>query len=329
MTPQFFPLPRWNRRDLLVAALGGLTDRLKAAGNRNILWGCSSFLWTSTQWKEGETGRYTEMLDVIKDVGLDGFRLNGWPQVLERIGATEDSLEKELSRRGLRLATLSFGGPADDPAQHDKILANAHAACRFLKRFGSDLLTVFSPPRVSKVLEREHLRVACEFWNRLGELAGTYGIRAGSHNHSQGQLVESQDEVEWMLRLTDPKKFGWSPDTIHLYLGGCDIPYLFEKYGERLISMDYIDAKYVYAHQDVVSANGKVDRAGTHNATFLLCNQDLGDGEIDFPRLHRVLKRVNFKGWITIDHHFTPAGPRQSFMRCRKYIADRLEPIYR
>jgi inosose dehydratase len=172
------------------------------------------------------------------------------------------------------------------------------------------------------------LRVACEFWNRIGALAQSYGIKAGQHNHSQGQLVESQDEVELMLKLTDPKRFNWSPDTVHLYLGGCNIPDLFERYGNRLVSMDYVDAKYIYAAKEVKLANGKVEPAGSQNGTFMLCNQDLGDGEIDFPRLHRVLKRNKFKGWITIDHHYTPVSPRHSFTRCRKYIQEKLEPIY-
>src|SRR5262249_41718142 len=35
----------WKRRDLFVGALGSLAARLQAAGDRNILWGCSSFLW--------------------------------------------------------------------------------------------------------------------------------------------------------------------------------------------------------------------------------------------------------------------------------------------
>jgi len=321
-----------NRRRFLsaaAAALGSARDRLAAAADRNILWGCSSFLWTSTQWRDDETGRFTEMLDVIKDAGLDGFRLNGWPRTLERYNMPLSRLEKELSRRGLRLATLSFGGEASNKAEHPKIEAQAHEACKFLKSMGSDLLTVFSPRRPNKVLVREHLRVACEFWNRLGDLAASYGIKAGSHNHSQGQLIESQDEIELMLKLTDPAKFGWSPDTVHLYLGGCDIPMLFEKYGHRLKSMDYVDARYVFAHEDVKTANGKVDKAGTHNATFLLCNQDLGDGEIDFPRLHRVLRKNRFRGWITIDHHYTPVSPLHSFRRCRDYIRKRLEPIYR
>ncbi|MBI3679386.1 MAG: TIM barrel protein [Acidobacteria bacterium] len=324
-----------NRRRFLAcwaAALGGLKARIEAAmpaGDRNISWAVSSFLWTSTQWKEDGSARFTDMLDVVKDCGLDGFRLNGWPATLERFRMPPVQLEKELSKRGLRLATLSFGGEASDAAQHAAIEANAHKACQFLKSFGSNLLTVFSPRRPNKVLVREHLRIACGFWNRLGDLCAGYGIKAGQHNHSQGQLVESQDEVELMLKLTDQKRFGWSPDTVHLYLGGCDIPYLFQKYGHRLVSMDYVDARYVYAAGDVVVANGKVEKAGTQNATFLLCNQDLGDGEIDFRRLHQVLKKNRFRGWITIDHHHTPVSPRHSFTQCHRFIREKLEPVYR
>ena len=60
----------------------------------------------------------------------------------------------------------------------------------------------------------------------------------------------------------------------------------------------------------------------------MLCNQDFGDGALDLPALHRVLKRNKYKGWICIDHHYTPVSPRHSFTRCRKYIHEKLEPIY-
>jgi inosose dehydratase len=322
-----------NRRRALVqlaAALGSLRERLEAqsAGDRNIRWAVSMFLWTSTQWREDGSARFTDMLDVIRDTGFDGFRLTGWPASLEKYNMAVPVLERELERRGLRLATLSFGGQADDPAEQPAILAQARKACELLRRFGATEMAVFSPRRVNKVLVREHLRRACEFYNRLGDLCGEYGVRPGLHNHSQGQLVESQDEVELMLQLTDPKRFHWAPDTIHLYLGGCDVAGLFEKYAGRLVLMDYVDVKYTYAAQDLVLPNGKVEKAGTHNATFMLSNKDLGDGVLDFPALHRVLRRVRYKGWIVIDHHYTPVSPEHSFRRCRRYIKERLEPIY-
>src|SRR4030095_12149147 len=198
-----------RRREFLAtmaAALGSLKGRIEAAlqsGDRNILWSVSMFLWTSTQWKEDGSARFTDMLDVIKDTGFDGFRLTGWPQSLDRYGMQVPVLEKELSRRNLRVATMSWGGQASEPAEHPKREACAHKACKFLKHFGSHVLTVFSPRRPNKVLVRDHMRIACEFWNRLVDLCAGYSIRAGQHNHSQGQLVESQDEVELMLKLTD------------------------------------------------------------------------------------------------------------------------------
>jgi inosose dehydratase len=323
-----------RRRECLAAcaaALGGMRERLsaQAGGDRNLRWAVSMFLWTSTIWRDSEPAPLTEMLDVISDTGFDGFRLTGWPDSLNKYGMPPPVLEKELSKRGLRIATLSFGGQADEPAEQPRILESARKACELLKHFGATELAVFSPRRVNKVLVREYLRRACEFYNRLGDVCAEYGVRAGLHNHSQGQLVESQDEVELMLALTDHKRFHWAPDTIHLYLGGCDVVGLFEKHGHRLIFMDYVDVKYVYAAQDLRLPNGKVEKAGTHNATFMLSNQDLGDGVLDFPALHRVLRRNRYRGWICIDHHYTPVSPRHSFTRCRDYIREKLEPVYR
>ena len=321
-----------RRRELLActaAQLAWFRNSLQAADpTRNIRWAVSMFLWTSTQWREDGSARFTDMLDVIKDTGFDGFRLTGWPKSLETYGMQPAVLERELSKRGLRLATLSFGGQADDPAQHAAIEKSAREACKLLRDFGTDLLTVFSPRRVNKVLEREHIRRACEFWNRLGGICGEMGVRAGSHNHSQGQLIESQDEIELMLKLTDPKLFNWSPDTVHLYMAGCDIVGLIGKHAKRLISMDLVDAKYQYATEDLKVPNGKVEAAGSHNATFMLGNRDYGDGEVDLQGIMRILKRVQFKGWITIDHHYSRVSPRQSFTRCRQYIREKLDPIY-
>jgi inosose dehydratase len=315
-----------HRRRFLSAAaasLAAIRRRAEAAGAHNIKWCVSIGLWN-----DQPPTPLTDKLDVIRDTGFEGFRMTGFPGFLKLHDVTEAVLERELSKRNLRVATLSFGGPADDPAKWPAIEKAAHAACRFLRDFGATELVVFSPARTPKNLVREHLRVACEFYNHLGDLCADYGIRAGLHNHSQGQLVENEDEVELMLRLTDPKRFHWAPDTVHLYLGGCHVVELFEKYSDRLIFMDFIDGKYTFARRDVRVASGVVHAAGSEMGTFLLSNRDLGDGEIDFPTLTRILKRREYKGWICVDQHYAPDGPRASYARCMRYIREKLQPIY-
>jgi hypothetical protein len=55
--------------------------------------------------------------------------------------------------------------------------------------------------------------------------------------------------------------------------------------------------------------NGRVEKAGSQNATFMLSNRDLGDGEIGFPRLMRALKRVQNKGLDRGGRSLRTTGP--------------------
>src|SRR5262245_25636338 len=129
----------------LLAAQRQRAEAMFAASRPHIRWCVSSFLWTSTQWPDTGTLPYTEMLDVIRDTGFNGYRFTGWPAILDRIGMDLAQLERELSKRNIQIATLSFGGPADDPSKHAEIEKSAREARQFLKRFGATELATFSP----------------------------------------------------------------------------------------------------------------------------------------------------------------------------------------
>jgi len=148
----------------------------------------------------------------------------------------------------------------------------------------------------------------CECYNQLGSVAGEMGFRAGLHNH-MGQMVQDEAEVDRCMAMTDPKLFSFSPDTAHLYLAKIDVVKTLAKYKDRLMMMDYKDARQV---SDKLQDN-----------IF-----DLGDGEIDFPGCHRVLKSMAYKGWICVDLDTARKGPRVSYERCGAYVVDKLEPIY-
>src|SRR5438477_13174589 len=123
-----------KRRELLAilgakaTALALLRERAEAAAGPNLKWAVSMFLWTSTQWPDRAPVPFTDMLDVIKDAGFDGFRFVGWPEALDRYGLTLPFLDRELSRRGLRVATLSFSGDAYFAAWHAAIDKAANGA---------------------------------------------------------------------------------------------------------------------------------------------------------------------------------------------------------
>ncbi len=305
----------------LAAALASARSSLPA--NRNIKWAVSAGLWSHYP-----AAPFTEILDVMRDTGFIGVRLTGYPGVLKTYNLTPAQLEREVSKRNLYVCTISFGGPADDPAQHKKIVENAQEAMRFLQGFGARHLCVFPPSRAKAGRDVDAaFRAMCDGFNRVGEAANEMGFQAGLHNHLD-EMVQDPDEVDKCMAMTDPKLFNFAPDTAHLHLGGSDVVKMYEKYKNRLVFMDYKDARWTTPKADLKLPNGKVHARDSSEAKFFESIYDLGDGDIDFPACHRILKQINYKGWICVDLDRTRNGPRASYDHCGKYVVERLEPIY-
>ena len=295
-----------TRREALVTlsalaeTLGRAAERLPA--NMNVKWGLGSNLWNSFKGS-----KFTDILDVMRDTGFIGLRLTQFPKILETYSITTEQMEKEVSKRGVHVVTISFNGPAQDASKRKEILDSAKGAMTFLKKFGAERLVVFSPPRNAGEAP-DAFKTMCECYNQLGEMAGEMGFKAGLHNH-MGQMVQNEDELDRCMQLTDPKLFWLSPDTAHLHLAGMDSAKILDRYKNRLMLADYKDAK-----------------RGTGN--FLQNIFDLGDGDVDFPACHRALKAASFKGWLIVDLDIARQGPRVSYERCGAYVVKTLEPIY-
>jgi inosose dehydratase len=290
----------------LAATLSRAASRLPA--NKNVKWGLGSNLWNYFKPRAS----FTDILDVMKDAGFIGLRLTQFPQILDTYGITAAQMAEEARKRGCQIVTISFSPPSHDPAQRDRILTDARAAMNFLKEFGANHLVVFSPNRRNAEAPRA-FETMCECFNEIGAAANNMGFHAGLHNHV-GQIVQTPEEVDRCMAMTDPKLFGFSPDTAHLHLGGCDVVKTLEKHKSRLILADYKDAK-----------RSPADKPGVFDRESIF---DLGDGEIDFPGCHRVLKSSGFKGWLIVDLDIARNGPRASYERSGEYVVKTLDPIY-
>jgi sugar phosphate isomerase/epimerase len=303
-----------ERRTFLVsftAALARASATLPA--NQKVKWALSAALWNRFP-----PVPFTDILDVMRDTGFIGVRLTNFPRSLETYGIASAQLQREVDKRNLRVVTISFNGPLHDPAQRRKVLDDARRAMEFLKDFGANHLVVFSPGRLKTGVDVDGaFQELCAGYNQLGELAGEMGFTAGVHNHL-GQMVESAEEVERCMALTDAKLFGFSPDTAHLHLAGANVTEMLNRYKTRIRFLDYKDAKWTTP----VGSQTPEDR-------FFASIYDLGDGEIDFPACHHILKSVSYRGWICVDLDTARNGALASYKHCGAYIVANLEPIYR
>jgi inosose dehydratase len=323
--------PMTSRRNFLAAlsaTLALLPAALAEAGyqkpaNRNIKWALSGALWNYYP-----PGPFTDILDVMAATGFIGIRLAGFPRVLQDFGLTPAQMLREVSRRNLNVVTISWNGKLIDPAARQEVLESARNAMKFLADFGASHLVVFSPSRSTPGAETPAaFQELCTRCNQIGELAGEMGFTAGLHNH-MGQMVQNQDEVDRFMAMTDEKLFGLSPDTCHLNLAGCDVVGTLNRYKSRIRFLDYKDSKWSTPDKDWVQSNGKVFPKDSDSARFFNSSYDLGDGQVDFPACHRILKGESYRGWICVDLDTARLGPLADFQRCGTYIVNKLEPIY-
>ncbi len=253
---------------LLAATMARTAGRLPA--NRNVKWALGTNLWNFFPRVP-----FTDILDVMKDTGFIGARLTQFPQILTTYNITLEQMRKEVDSRGLSIITISFNGAAQDPKRHAEVLANAKKAMSTEKFWRASRLVVFFCLRAPPGRGEDAFKAMCDCYNHLGEVAGEMGFRAGLHNH-MGQMVQTTEELDRCMAMTDPKLFWLSPDTAHMHLAGMKVPEVLEKYKHRLMMADYKDARQV----------------GTKLQDNIF---DLGDGEVDFPACHKVLKSVDFK----------------------------------
>ena len=313
------------RRDFLFTLASALaTAAAKLPANQNVKWALSSALWNHFKpWP------FTDILDVMRDTGFPGIRLTSFPGVLEKYDMTAAQMEREVAKRNLHVVTISFNGPMQAADRRQEVLNSARRAIEFLKGFGATHLVLFTPPRVKPGEDPDTaFTQLCERCNQIGELAGTFGFTVGVHNHLD-QMAEQPAEIHRLMANTDPKLCGFSPDTAHLLLGGSNVVEMVSKYKDRIRFLDYKDARPTTPDKDWIEGSGTVLAKDSKTAKFLSSIYDLGDGDVDFPGCHRVLKSVAYKGWICIDLDSARQGPRASYERCGAYITGRLEPIYK
>jgi inosose dehydratase len=294
----------WHRREFLHATVCmGAAGSLLNAAQRNIYWGLGLVTWKGkSSWPE-----------ILQDVDAAGF--DGVEPFTAKFLNDEamDQLEQLLSSKykNLRMSSVYWGGPFNVPSEHDRLVKESHRILGYLKRFKSERLT-FGPPRPDVDDEKVAIANTAKIANEIGKISlEEYNIKTDIHPHV-GSLFENPRQVDMLMDLTDPKYFNLAPDTAQVWMGGGDPVALFEKYKHRIIYMHYKDIRgynrSLKGYQDNVI--------------------ELGRGVIDFPALHRILKSVNYKGWITIDLDNARISPLESSKVEKEYIDRVLAPIY-
>ena len=277
---------------------------------------------------EGEAAGYAQVLDEIVQTGYQGTELGDWGFM----PTDADQLRQEIHSRGLTLLGAFVPVMLKNPDAHTPGVEIAVRTARLMAEAEGHSPFIVLADDNGKVLERtqhagrvlpEHGLTESE-WSVFVEGAEKVaqavrretGLRTVFHHHCAG-YIERPDEIDTLMRRTDPTLLGLCFDTGHYRFGGGNPMTGIQAYRDRIWHVHFKDC------HPAIAERARVEKwdyfTSVRNGIFC----ELGKGEVDFPLIKTELERMGYEGWIVVEQDVL-AGmgkPKESARRNREYLA--------
>lgn len=282
----------------------------------NVHIGINPIGWMNDDLPElgGDTPLETALAEG-KEIGYTGFELgNKFPK-------EGPALQAKLAQFGLACVSGWYSGFLAEVADGqsnaqavDAELERCHAHMAKLQFNGAKVVVygecagtvqgqidtpVARRPRFSS--EAQWLGYA-ERLNAFGaQLLNRYQLKLAYHHH-MGAYVESPEDVDTLMRLTDADKVFLLFDTGHAYFGGVANPNdLLKKHVKRVVHVHCKDVR-----------TAVIDKARNERWSFLtgVLNGVFtvpGDGSINYSEIFDTLYSAGYEGWLVVEAEQDPA----------------------
>lgn len=272
---------------------------------------------------------FAQVLDQIASTGYTGTELGDWGY----LPTDPVRLNEELARRGLAMVGALVPLPLADQAAHKDGVRTALRTARLLAACpravtgpfviladanGSDAARVRCAGRI-----RPGQGLSTEQWRAFAQGAEAVaravleetGLRTVFHHHCGG-FVETAEETDRLLELTDPALMGLCFDTGHYAYAGGDVVAGLRRLGGRVWHVHFKDC-----HAEIAEC-ARREEWDYFQAVSRGVFYGLGRGDIDFAALLAELRSRAYDGWIVVEDELAPGigEPRESARRDREFL---------
>ena len=163
-------------------------------------------------------------------------------------------------------------------------------------------------------LTDEEFQIFAETLNLVGAITLAEGVRTCFHNHV-GTVIETREEIDRLLSLTDPDLVFLGPDTGHLAWAGADPVAFCRDYAKRLKTLHLKDIAADVRNRG--RDTGWAFNTFSQQGIFV----ELGEGCVSFPAILAILRAVDFSGWLIVETDVTQKPTaRESVTVSRAYL---------
>lgn len=275
----------------------------------------------------GQVATWEQVLDEIAETGYAGTELGDWgffPTDAQRLRA-------ELERRDLQMVggfvPVALARPDALEAGMAAALKTAHLLAA---TGGKEAVLVLADDNGTVETRTRHAgRVTAELglserqWATFAggaeaiarAILAETGLRTVFHHHCGG-YVETPDEIDRLMALTDPDLLGLCLDTGHCLYGGGDPVALLKRYRARVWHVHLKDM------EPVVASRARQEGLDYFQAVGQGVFCELGRGVVPFADLLEELGSMDYTGWLVVEQDVLPSlgTPRASAVRNRAYL---------
>ncbi len=284
--------------------------------------------WGALEFElEGKSLGYRQVLSEMEETGYEGTELGDWgfmpvnPQELKKT-LSEKNLQmlgafvpvalakEEVHAAGIELALKTAG------LMYDAGYKNAFIV--LADENGSVNERTINAGRITPefgLTESQWKTFAAGAEKVAQAVKDKFGMRTVFHHHCAG-YVETPNEVDKLMELTNPELLGLCLDMGHYAFGGWNPVEALKKYYHRIWHVHFKDF------------DPKVGEAARENgydyfksvAEGVFC--ELGKGIVDFNSIVKILNEKGYDGWIVVEQDVLPGmgSPKKCAANNRQYI---------
>lgn len=290
--------------------------------NKKVQLAIAPIAWTNDDLPD--LGAENSFEQCISEMALSGF---SGSEIGNKYPKDPDVLKHYLDVRGLRICNawfssllLSDGYDATIDAfiKHRDFLHALGAKVIGASEQGNSIqgknVSIFGN---KPVYTDEQWELIAKGFNEMGRLAREKDMYFTVHHH-MGTGVQTADEIDRLMEMTDENLVFLLFDTGHLAFAGEDAVAVLKKYVHRT---KHVHLKSI--RKDII-AEGKAK-----GYSFLDCVRAgaftvPGDGDFDFRPVFDILSDADYEGWVVVEAEQDPAkaNPFEYALLARKYIRE-------
>ncbi|HEI8465552.1 TPA: myo-inosose-2 dehydratase [Enterococcus faecium] len=279
--------------------------------------------WTNDDMRElGSENTFEQCISEMALAGFTGTEIgNKYPK-------DPEVLEQYLNIRGLKVASAWFSAflttkPFEETAEafkaHRDFLHAMGAKVIVVAEQGHSIQGIMTAPVFDDkpVFTDEEWKKLAEGLEKLGDLAHEKDMEIVYHHH-MGTGVQTTEEIDRLMEMTDPDKVKLLFDTGHLVFSGENPIAVYNRHQDRIKHIHFKDIRQETAEEVEKEKDSFLN--GVKKGVFTVP----GDGMIDFTPIWTAIHASDYEGWIVVEAEQDPAkaNPFEYAVKARSYIRE-------